>query len=305
MIPYSKLQTLPRLDLALCVPLQKPLTLYIEPTNRCNLKCDFCPHSIDDFRERAGYHQHMDIALYRKIIDEIADYNLHAIKLHFFGESLLHPDICHIVALAKMVCPRVELTTNGILLTEARAKELLYAKLDYLRISYYDDIPNILQQHVQFNVARLFKLRTGELPFICVKVFDKEQFEVAYALYKDISDEIAIEGFHSMGSDLVHLGDVSGIKKACAYPFYNLVIKANGDVVPCCVAWEQSLVVGNINNEKLIDIWNGEKLEAIQRLHLEGRRSELAACANCNTLFICPDSVDELSIEEFNSRKSV
>jgi MoaA/NifB/PqqE/SkfB family radical SAM enzyme len=49
-----------------------------------------------------------------------------------FGEPLLLPNIAEMVAQAKAVAGKVELITNGILLTEQRSRELIEAGLDTL-----------------------------------------------------------------------------------------------------------------------------------------------------------------------------
>lgn len=298
MIPYTQLRKDSRLDLAATIPLPAPLTVYIEPTNRCNLSCDFCPQSLEDYKERAGYWQHMPVEMFAKIIDEIKTLGIKSVKLYFFGEPLLHPQIGELVRLAKTVCHRVELTTNGIPLNERRAKELIAAGLDYLRVSLYNEQP----ERVRENVKRLHDLR-GITPHICVKIFSKEEADAAYTLYAGIADEVSHETLHSMGSDLINISQQPhSDKTACPYPFYTLVVKANGDVVPCCVAWEQSLVVGNVENESLLNIWKGDKLANIHKLHLEGRRNELAACAKCDTLFNSPDSVEGVTAKEYEDR---
>jgi radical SAM protein with 4Fe4S-binding SPASM domain len=304
MIPYTELRKSNRIDLSQAVPLNKPLTVYVEPTNRCNLSCSFCPQSLSDYKERAGYWEHMDIDLYRKVVGEIEAMAIRSLKLYFFGEPLLHPQIGEILSLAKKVCDRVELTTNGMPMTARRAEEIVEAKVDYVRVSIYD-IPH--PENVVRNVRTLWEMREAQgslKPFIFVKVFDQAQAEKVRSSYEGISDEIGCEGLHSIGSDMIQLRPLTGSHVACPYPFYNLVVKSNGDVVPCCVAWEKSLIVGNAKTQTLSEIWKGERLAAIHRLHLAGRGGELAACAKCDTIFGCPDSVDSLTVEEYDRRRA-
>ena len=305
MISYTELRKTNRVSLADAVPLDKPFTVYVEPTNRCNLSCNFCPQSLADYKDRAGYWEHMDVALYRKVIGEIGTMGIRSLKLYFFGEPLLHPQIGELLRLATGACERVELTTNGMPMTAIRAQEIIDAKVDYIRVSVYDHIAH--PENVVRNVRTLWEkrqLHAAQKPFIFIKVFDQTQADAVRGDYADISDEIGCEELHSIGSDMVQIKRLSGSHVACPYPFYNLVVKSNGDVVPCCVAWETSLVVGNVRQQTLAEIWRGEPLARIHRLHLEGRGRELAACANCDTLFNCPDSVDTLTLEEYERRRA-
>lgn len=303
MSPYSELRSAERISLSDAVPLDLPLTVYVEPTNLCNLSCDFCPQSLSDYKQRAGYFQHMEIALYRRIVEELSTMGIKSLKLYFFGEPLMHPQIGEICRLASRVCDRVELTTNAIPMTESKARDIISGDVDYLRVSWY----GVRTDKVLDNLARLWQLRNemrSSKPFISVKVFDRAEAEKIKSLCAAVCDEITVERLHTIGSDFVQLASYSGQRQACPFPFYNLVVKANGDVVPCCVAWEQSLIVGNVNTESLESIWRGEKLANIHRLHLAGRRKELAACAHCDTIFNCPDSVDSITPKEYESRRN-
>jgi radical SAM protein with 4Fe4S-binding SPASM domain len=303
MIPYSELRSQPRMELADQIPLDVPLSVFIEPTNICNLRCNFCAHTFDDYGKRAGYHQHMKIDLFRKVIEEVREMKLKSLKLYFFGEPMLHPNLGEICSLAVSACERVELTTNGMLMTPAKAQAMIDAGLHYLRVSFYSDIPH--PENVVENVRMLRKLRDQQgrsLPRICVKAFTPGEAAMIRPWYENVADEIIHDGLHSMGSDLVLIHPNQGKQKACPYPFYTLVVKANGDVVPCCVAWETSLVYGNVGQNTIREIWHGEKLKNIQRMHLEGRAGELAACNQCDTIYFSPDNIDSLTVEEFDRR---
>jgi len=246
----------------------------------------------------------MPLDLWKKVMAEIATLGIKSLKLYFFGEPLLHPDIGEMVSIAKTACERVELTTNGMALS-VKTTVLLVGNLDYLRVSIYPDVKH--PEHVVRNVARLWDLRAGlnhTKPYICAKVFSQAEADRIRPLYKDIVDEITVEGLHTIGSEFVQISQqAKDDRKACPYLFYNLVVKSNGDVVPCCVAWEDSLVVGNVRDQTLLEIWRGDNLARIHRLHLEGRRGELAACAKCDTLYNSPDSVDGLMVEEYDRRR--
>lgn len=61
-------------------------------------------------------------------------------------------------------------------------------------------------------------------------------------------------------------------------------------------------MVGDIRTESLGDIWRGERLLKLQRMHLEGRRSENSSCKNCTALYRSPDSVDGLTGQELQDR---
>ena len=109
-----------------------PLHLDIESTNTCNLNCPMCGRNW--MKERLGF---IDFGLYKKIINQAAKYHLPSVKLNYRGEPLLHPKISEMVRYAKEKgILEVQFNTNGLLLNEKKAKELIEAGLDRIIFSF-------------------------------------------------------------------------------------------------------------------------------------------------------------------------
>ena len=105
--------------------------IYIEPTNICNLDCRTCMrHGWDEALGR------MSVGTFERIMEGIGKLPLRP-EIFFggFGEPLSHPDILTMVATAKRVASRVELITNGILLTPKISSEFIKMGLDRLWVS--------------------------------------------------------------------------------------------------------------------------------------------------------------------------
>ncbi len=66
----------------------------------------------------------------------------------------------------------------------------------------------------------------------------------------------------------------------CTQPFYAMYVRSTGDVVPCCVD-VGNLIIGNVADEGLYEIWNGEKLRELRRQHLARKRWENSICGKC------------------------
>ena len=144
--------------------------------------------------------------------------------------------------------------------------------------------------------AEFRKLRSGfKRPWVHVQFTgqcsDPEKFR---QMFEPVADSIGTETLHNWGnSDLVKFGE-SPTRKVCPKPFYELFIHANGDVSACCLDWSGKLNLGNIHRETLQEIWSGENLARLRRLHLEGRRSEIPICASCSMPDTLPDNLDFL-----------
>lgn len=69
----------------------------------------------------------------------------------------------------------------------------------------------------------------------------------------------------------------------CEYPWTTLTILADGSVVPCMQDINGTWTLGNVNTDSLTDIWNGEKLAELRRLHVLGGYDDDFMChAKCD-----------------------
>lgn len=144
-------------------PVTKLAKVYIEPTNRCNLDCVTCIRNSWD--EPLGT---MSSDTYSRIIDGLRSYDPPPdIFFGGLGEPLSHPNILRMVREAKALCSRVELITNGTLLSKEVSTELVAIGLDKLWISLdgatpesYTDVrlgaalPEVVNNLYEFRRAR-------------------------------------------------------------------------------------------------------------------------------------------------------
>ena len=73
------------------LPLSKPLSLFIEPTNVCNFRCAPCVHGSENTRSDLKPLRHMEMSLYEKLIRELAEWQgprLKLLRLAMLGEPL-------------------------------------------------------------------------------------------------------------------------------------------------------------------------------------------------------------------------
>ena len=87
------------------IPLDSPLSMYIEPTRICNFQCFYCMHSTRGEKgkalEQTGFQiEHMDMQLYEKLIKDIMKFPTVPKRICFsgLGEPLTNkrlPDMIH------------------------------------------------------------------------------------------------------------------------------------------------------------------------------------------------------------------
>ncbi len=167
-------------------PTSQLTRLYVEPTDHCNLDCVTCYRN--NWAEALG---RMTDATYTRILDGIKDIDPRpTIFFGGIGEPTLHTHLPAWVAQAKALGCRVEMITNGTLLTEALSRKLIESRLDLVWVSIdgatpesYSDVrlgaelPNVLH-----NLTTLRQLRGGGH-------FPKPEIGVAFvAMERNIDD---------------------------------------------------------------------------------------------------------------------
>ena len=70
--------------------------------------------------------------------------------------------------------------------------------------------------------------------------------------------------------------------KPCISVFSSFTINYDGTVQLCDSDIEQQVVLGNIINASVREIWQGEKFELIRRQHANGKRNQIAICQGCD-----------------------
>lgn len=269
--------------------MKKYKKIYLEITNVCNLKCDFCPET----KRKAEF---MTIKTFEEILDQIKPFTDY-LYLHVKGEPLLHPHLDCMLDISYDRGFKVNITTNGVLINQAAelliqnpavrqinfslhsfdgnqstiskdeyidnilrfsARALLESRIIIaLRLWNLDEALSTEDQRIR-NLAIIHKLEeTFELR-------DKIQSNLSEAKSLKIGERIFLHQDHEFKwPDLkeredVHKGSCWGLRNQVA-------ILVDGTVVPCCLDGDGIINLGNIHDNKFSDIIIGERAEAIRR----------------------------------------
>lgn len=277
----------------------KPQVFAIELTNYCNLDCAMCPRQA--MKRRVGF---MDAVLFKKIISQIKDYN-HAVWLHLFGESLFHPQIGEFIDYCAENGIKAKLSTNGTVLTKEKSSILLNSKLDTIILSI-DAVTREKYQKIRVkgdfdatreNITNFLKLKK-ELkktkPFTITQVIKMNETEDEISMFKkewgNTSDAVIVKNFCTWASQIKEIkgmakdGHLYHVPRNKRYPCLALwnyvVVMWNGDVVPCCRDYDGKMVLGNLNQESLEDVWNSEKMQKLRKEHI-GHNYDNPLCKDC------------------------
>ena len=171
-------------------PVSHLAKIYIEPTNQCNLECSMCLHRTWD--EPQGQ---MSWQVFTRVLESAN--SLSETPSIFFGglgEPLSHPQLIKMISQAKSLPAEVELITNGTLLDENYARQLVNTGLDRIWISidgaspesYADIRLGAALPEVLHNIKTLKRLRSGGH-------FPKPEIGIVFvAMKRNISDLPAV-----------------------------------------------------------------------------------------------------------------
>lgn len=123
------------------IPLNTPFLINIEPSDKCNFRCKFCPTSDLKLMKATDGRNYgnMNFDLYKKVIDDIKEFdnNIKMLYLYNQGEPLLNPYFPDMIKYAKdsKCIDKISTTTNASLLNEELSLKIIEAGLDKIEIS--------------------------------------------------------------------------------------------------------------------------------------------------------------------------
>ncbi len=304
---------LERTKLCNAVPLDTPFTLFVFPTTFCNFKCSYCGHSLGLGKMKEIYNfepQNMPMDTYKRIIAQAGAFpdRVKLLSLTGHGEPLLNKNLPEMIELAKKndIAERIEIITNASLLTRETSKALIESGLDTVRISLqglsaskYNEVCKYKLDFDEFmDNIRYFYQSKGNCK-VFVKVMDialgPGEDKKFYELFSRISDRMFIEQCRPV-YDGVNYSDASACadrygrlhdkRQVCPLPFFMLGIFPNGDVEPCDTIYKP-VVVGNVNHDTLLGIWQGSRLREFRIMQLKKQRGGNSRCGVC----CAPDDV--------------
>lgn len=228
----------------------------------CNRKCSFCPKA--DEKVAPDTFQKMT----RKIIDEIHDQLL---EIHFqgtislcgYGEPLLHKDISYIVKKLSNVS-KVEIITNGDVLSSKRLQELYLADVSKVLVSMYDG-PEQIEKFKEMT-------RKANVPENLVILRDR---------WYDQHNDFGVKLTNRAGTVKTGAQEEVGKYKNCYYPTYQFLIDWNGNIYLCPQDWQRKVSMGNIMQETIFKIWTGKTLTEYRKNLISGKRCA-GPCKSCN-----------------------
>jgi radical SAM protein with 4Fe4S-binding SPASM domain len=275
-----------------------PLVLIVESSSYCNLVCVGCPHK--DLTRRRGF---IKWDLFTKIIDEAARYDVRT-WLHFMGEPLMHPQIFDMIDYATQKnLSYFGMSTNGILLTERNRGRILDSGLTRFEISVDSLDPDLLgllrpggsPETIIANAHAFFEEkyargRTHPVTSVSMRQMQENAHEVDsfVAHWKEIlqpPDFVLAIAWNSWGGKegVEHARYQAPSWRVPCLKLWNMaMVLQDGRMVTCDAMYDGQVVMGDVNEQSIHEIYNGETYRAMRQCHLDGRAADLDICNGCS-----------------------
>jgi radical SAM protein with 4Fe4S-binding SPASM domain len=288
-----------------------PMTISLEPTTACNLRCPECPSGLRAFTRPVG---NLKEDFFRDTIDELYKELLYLI-FYFQGEPYINPKFLDMVKYANQKGIYTITSTNGHFLNDDNARKTIESGLDRLIISVdgttqetYEsyrkegNLDHVLQG--ARNIVRWKKELKSATPhiifqFLVVKP-NEHQIPEIYKLAEEIGiDEVKLKTAqvydYENGNELIPTLDqysryakqndgTYSIKNEllnhCWKLWHSCVITWDGLVVPCCFDKDADHRLGDLKKERFAALWHGPAYKNF-RLQLLKGRDQIDICTNC------------------------
>lgn len=289
-----------------------PISMAIEPTTSCNLRCPECPSGLRQFTRPIGM---LEPTFFKKTIDEVYK-ELIYLTFYFQGEPYLNPNFLEMVKYASDKGIYTSTSTNAHYLTKEQARKTVESKLDRLIVSIdgttqetYEQyrIGGQLQKVIDGtkNIIEAKKALKSNTPhvvfqFLVVKP-NEHQLEDVKKLANDIGvDEVVFKTAQvydfENGNPLIpenikysrykkNTDGTYSIKNKllnqCWRMWSSCVVTWDGIVVPCCFDKDAKHQLGDLKHQNFVELWKSDKYQSFRSAVLKSRQ-EIDICKNCS-----------------------
>jgi pyruvate-formate lyase-activating enzyme len=293
-----------------------PVILNVEVyRGTCPCRCVHCPVGITAPRRRTKRfgRQGMNLALYKKIVEEISDHPASTLRIHSVGEPLDWEGLTEALKLARGYGVRSWIFTCAVT-ADKSLLDAVCSNADIVEVSVNSITPedyastkgidafglvveNIRYMHSLKGQNHSFRLIASRVQ--SADIGADEEF-VSYWKATGLVDDAFVRTYHTYNDLLCEMSEEQSVKRhePCLVHWARFNISASGYAVVCFNELfkehlEPSLIYGDLNTQSIAEIWHGRKLAALRKAELTGDYSHLPSadvlpckdCYSCQPLY--------------------
>jgi radical SAM protein with 4Fe4S-binding SPASM domain len=288
-----------------------PMTISIEPTTACNLRCPECPSGLRSFTREQG---NLKRDFFTKILNEMGR-ELMYIIFYFQGEPYINPDFLKMVKIASDRRIYTITSTNAHFLNDENARKTIESGLDRMIISIDGTTQEVYEQyrrsgnleHVLQGARNMVKWKKKMgikhphliFQFLVVRPNEHQMEELAQLASEIGIDEVKFKSAqvydYENGNPFIprnekysrYVKEKDGsysvkhkLVNRCWKLTHSCVITWDGLVVPCCFDKDAVHRLGDLKENSFKEIWHGSAYSKFRNKIIEGR-SQIDICKNC------------------------
>ncbi len=289
-----------------------PISVSIEPTTSCNLRCPECPSGLREFSRPTGM---LQSDFFTKVIDQIAPYSTY-LTFYFQGEPFLNPKFLEMATYAASKGIYTSTSTNAHFLKDEVAKKTVESGLERIIISIDGTTQEVYQQYrIGGNLEKVIagtrnlikwkKALNSSKPYVIFQYLvvkpNEHQLQEVQALAKELEvDEVKFKTAqvydYENGNELIPDNSrYSRYKKTsdgkyrikneltnhCWKLWSSCVITWDGKIVPCCFDKDAKYQLGNLATDAFSEVWQSGAYQDFRKSVLTSR-SQIDICQNCS-----------------------
>ena len=267
-----------------------PEEVIFEVGTACNLACPMCARTAQKSPRPS---RQMSLGIFRELAAHLPD-EIERVAIAGLGEPALNPHLSDMVGILSARGFRTVLYTNGTLLDPDLSGRLLEAGLKAVMIPIDGASPGIYEKYrtngnleqTTANVQALLdlKLQMKVDLYVELQMLRLPGTEAELPLWRRQwkrpgVDTLRYKPDHMQIETRAGPGRQEGI---CPMPWRGpATVDIDGNVLPCCVQDPANVVLGNLAQTPLADIWNGDSARDIRQRFVRQRR-KLSSCVGCD-----------------------
>ncbi|MEO6316805.1 MAG: radical SAM/SPASM domain-containing protein [Chitinophagaceae bacterium] len=290
-----------------------PVSISIEPTTSCNLRCPECPSGLRAFTRPTGM---LKKDFFSDTIDQLYK-DLFYLVFYFQGEPYLNPQFLDMVEYASAKKIYTATSTNAHYLTDANAKRTIESGLDRLIISIDGTTQETYAQYRvggqlnkvlegAKNIVKWKRAMKSKTPFIIFQFLVVKHNEHQVEDVKQLAAEIGADDvwfktaqvydYENDPNQLIPTNSKysryrknkqnqtevkNTLQNHCWRLWHAPVITWDGLVVPCCFDKDAQHQLGDLKGRPFKEIWENGKYTAFRKKIMQSRKN-IDICANCS-----------------------
>ncbi len=288
-----------------------PMTISIEPTTACNLRCPECPSGLRAFTRATG---NLKSNFFQQTIDQLSS-RLTWLIFYFQGEPYINPEFLDMVSYARKKGIYTITSTNGHFLNVENARKTIESGLNRLIISVDGTTQEVYEQYRKEgtlekvlegarNIVKWKHQLKSNTPHIIIQFLvvrpNEHQIPDIYRLAKEIGvDEVKLKTAqvydYANGNPLIPINETyaryakqsdgtyqvkNKLLNHCWKLWHACVITWDGIVVPCCFDKDATHRLGSLREKSFKEIWQNGSYTKFRTQLLKGRET-IDICTNC------------------------